>query len=394
MPTTGNNTVVTLKGNNNFLVPTVPEQYLVTLADSQYIYYQSTVTPLTPLQPYKLGVNLQRIVTTVSKTTDIYLNGQFPQSIPAMTVAFNGQNYSITQQQFNISLGTVVNSDNVSDTSSAPILISNPNFIAFQSSLLFTPQLTPQNLTTFTQLNVPSTLNISQQTNLTLTLSNYTLTSISLSLPSFFLTVDKCCIDTNCSQTNIASCKLQTIGSNNNIELTLKTSQNISNAIFTVTAIGYQAQFSQQAIISTGLPSAQATSTVTVAVQATQLVSTLSLSSWMVNTIATYTLYIQPIKKIGYIGIQLPPSISNQLINQTASFELTIDGSISTISLFQSGIYPFSIPVTTSNNNITLKLSSILNPSNSQPYNLSVQQSVDNHFNQIYGRKDFIIAMT
>lgn len=34
MPTTGNNTVVTLKGNNNFLVPTVPEQYLVTLADS------------------------------------------------------------------------------------------------------------------------------------------------------------------------------------------------------------------------------------------------------------------------------------------------------------------------------------------------------------------------
>lgn len=93
--------------------------------DSDYIYYQSAVAPDSPLVPYNSGVNLQRIVTTVGASTNIYLNGAFPESIPALNVVFVNSAYAISQQSFNISLGNITNSNDISDSTVVNITIKN-----------------------------------------------------------------------------------------------------------------------------------------------------------------------------------------------------------------------------------------------------------------------------
>lgn len=122
---TGSTSGVLLSGTNSFLVPITPERYVITIMDSDYIYYQSAVAPDSPLVPYNSGVNLQRIVTTVGASTNIYLNGAFPESIPALNVVFVNSAYAISQQSFNISLGNITNSNDISDSTVVNITIKN-----------------------------------------------------------------------------------------------------------------------------------------------------------------------------------------------------------------------------------------------------------------------------
>lgn len=98
---------------------------------------------------------LQRIITTVNKITNIYLNGVLPLPIAGMNVLFNGVNYNVSGSNFNISLGTMNNPDNVSDTTVNNIVIQNNTYIAYSSQIIIAPALTAQNLTSFTTLDLP-----------------------------------------------------------------------------------------------------------------------------------------------------------------------------------------------------------------------------------------------
>lgn len=151
---------VVISGNNSFLVPVNTEKYTVTIVDQDFIYFQSAVTPDSPLTPISSGVTLQRIVATVALSTQVYLNGGFPASIPPMTVGFMGQNYQIVSQNFNVSLGNVTNSQDVSDASTVQLTVSNADVIAFKGALGYTPALVPQELTALASLTAPATLKV------------------------------------------------------------------------------------------------------------------------------------------------------------------------------------------------------------------------------------------
>jgi hypothetical protein len=151
---------VVISGNNSFLVPVNTEKYTVTIVDQDFIYFQTAVTPDIPLTPISSGVNLQRIVATVALSTQVYLNGDFPASIPPMTVGFMGQNYQIVSQNFNVSLGNVTNSQDVSDSSTVQLTVSNADVIAFKGTLGYTPALVPQELTALASLAAPATLKV------------------------------------------------------------------------------------------------------------------------------------------------------------------------------------------------------------------------------------------
>lgn len=333
--------------------------------DPDYIYYQSVVAPDNPLVPYNSGVNLQRIVTTVGASTSIYINGALPESIPAVTVTFANSVYAINQQNFNISLGNITNSNDASDSTAVDITIKNQEVIAFKGSLPYTPALTPQKLTSFTALTLPVSMNVSQQINFTIQLSNYSLSSMEVVLPVFFSSLSRCCIDATCSQTNIFSCILSST-TMNRIRLTLKAPQALNTVQFTVTTVAYETTFaSSLATVNTGLPSAQHNTTVSVSVRALPLDSSLSLSSWMVNADSTYTLWIKPSPQNGYLGVTIPNRILSQIAPNSATYTLEVNSLPSTISMSQSSTYAMIIPVTPATTNITLTIKPVRNPMDS-----------------------------
>lgn len=79
-----------------------------------------------------------------------------------MSLTFRGNSYAVsTSSSFNLSAGNVTNPADMADATTEPIIIGNANLIAFSSSLLFTPALTPQPLTAFTSFSAPATLPVS-----------------------------------------------------------------------------------------------------------------------------------------------------------------------------------------------------------------------------------------
>ena len=228
----------------------------MTIRDINYIYFQSTVVPSDKLVPYNAGVSLERKVTTVGGSSAIYLNGLFPSVVPQMSVNFNGNTFSLAGSSFNVSLGNVTNPQDVADVTKVPILIKNADLIAFEGSLGYTPQLTPQILTAFGNITIPASLNVAETVNITVKLSNYSISTLELTLPPFFSTLGQCCIDSSCVQTHISSCAM-TAGANNKINLVLASPQLVTTLVFTVTAINYEASFANSQVqIYSGLPSA------------------------------------------------------------------------------------------------------------------------------------------
>jgi hypothetical protein len=112
------------------------------------------------LVPYSLGVNLQRIVTTVGMNTNLYLVGQLPINIPIMNTLVNNQNVTVSGQSFNVSLGMMINKNSTNDNTLLPVVIQNNDYIAFSAQLQVKPALTPQNLTQFVSLNIPTNMSI------------------------------------------------------------------------------------------------------------------------------------------------------------------------------------------------------------------------------------------
>jgi len=50
--------------------------------DNNFVYFSGYVTVLEKLLPYKTGLVLQRINTTVEHLTNVFINGNFPIVIP------------------------------------------------------------------------------------------------------------------------------------------------------------------------------------------------------------------------------------------------------------------------------------------------------------------------
>lgn len=175
--------------------------------DSDTIYLTAHVTPTDTLTPYGQGLNLQRIITTVSTGTNIYLYGTLPIAIPTLNVLFNSVNYTVSGSSFNVSLGSITNSMNLSDSTPYSITLRNNDVIAFRSNLQILPALTPQNLSTLTTLTIPSQVNISSNFEIKLELTATAMTYLSIQTAPFFNSLSKCCIDPQC-QNPVTLCKL------------------------------------------------------------------------------------------------------------------------------------------------------------------------------------------
>ena len=310
-----------------------------------------------------------------------------------MSVAFNNNNYPISGSTFNISLGTITNPNSLTDNNSALISLKNSNLIAYSSQLTFTPALTSQNLTAFTSLTIPNTMNVSQNYSLILLLNSYSISYISVIVPSFMKNISMCCIDSSCSQSNINSCTISnTLDSKVSINLNLNTPQIVNTIVFKIVVLDYQLSYTNANItINSGLPSATFTTTASFSVIATPLKSSLTLSSWKVSTPSTYNLWIAPTPQFGYIGISLPSYIASQLISTTYSF--SINGVVSNVSLMATGAYNFLVPINSFTTNITLTMSTVMNPTNSAPYSLNIYQGFDNALTKISATNAYPIAM-
>lgn len=210
--------------------------------DANFVYFTGQVTPSHTLLPYTSGLSLQRTVTTVDTSTNVYLYGTLPTNLSSLSVSFNGMNYSVPAGTFNISLGTMTNSNNISDSSTNPVVIKNSDFTAFSSSLPISPSLTPQVFTALTSISMPSVVNVSSNFNITVSLNSPSLTYLSITTPSYFNSLTTCCIDASCTQTFIKSCTLAQNG-NNLIELWLDSPQTLTSVIFQVVAVDYQSTF-------------------------------------------------------------------------------------------------------------------------------------------------------
>jgi hypothetical protein len=269
-------------------------------------------------------------VTTVDTSTNLYLHGTLPTNLPSLSVSFNGVSYSVPGGTFNISLGTMTNSNNISDSSTYPIVIRNTDFTAFSTSLPISPSLTPQTFTALTSITLPSVVNVSSIFNITASLNSPSLTYLSIRTGSYFKSLTKCCIDAACTQTSIKSCTLAQNGGNF-IELWLTAPQTLTSIIFQVVALDYQSTFTNQTLsVTSALPTAFTTTTSNLTITAANIFSSLAVLNWKVNSLNTYTVSIQPIAKAGYMQITLPSFISTQLAagNGNAAFTLTINGTI------------------------------------------------------------------
>lgn len=342
------------------------------------------------LIPFSSGLTLQRIVTTVGLSTNIYLNGALPMDIPAMSVSFKNNSYSVIGKSFNISLGSMVNSDNVDDSTSIPIIIKNSDYIAYSSSLPITPTLTSQILSSFVQFKLPSTMSISQNITVSMTFNNVSFSYLSVKMPSFFKKINYCCIDSNCSQSLIISCNFRVVDSNNMVELTLKNTQTTNNVYFSLSVIDYQMSSTNSTVsIYTALPSSIYSLNIDLNVLAVPITSTLTLNNWKVNAPNTYTLTVQPINRIGFIRINLPSFISSQLTSTgtSSSYTLTLNGTtvLSTLQASPTGSSYISLAVTDTASFISLLISSVNNPINNEPFEFLIQQAEDQQFSKIYG---------
>lgn len=81
--------------------------------------------PSENLLPYKSGLYLERIITTVGRSSNLYINGNLPVAIQEMVLRFKENNYPIAGKTFNISLGSIINSNNVNDSTSYPVKVLN-----------------------------------------------------------------------------------------------------------------------------------------------------------------------------------------------------------------------------------------------------------------------------
>lgn len=100
-------------------------------------------------------------------------------------------------------------------------------------------------------------------------------------------------------------------------------------------------------------------------VTALPLESSLALSSWMVNAVSTYTVWIKPRPQNGYIGVTIPSRILSQVASNSATFTLEVNSVASSISMSQNTTYAMIIPVTPTITNITITFNSVQNPMNS-----------------------------
>jgi hypothetical protein len=388
----GTSSSILISGQNNLLVSS-SESYTVTVMDSSFVYYTGQVSPVDTLFPYSTGLSLQRIVTTVGKSTNIYLYGTLPTAISALSVSFNSNSYSVSGSTFNVSLGSMVNNNNVSDATIYPIVIKNSDFTAFSSSLPISPSLTTQNLTAFMSIGMPPVVNVSSNFNITVNLNSTVLTYVSIKTPAYFNSLVGCCIDAACSQTFIKSCTFTNL-----IELWLTTPQQLTSIVFQVTALDYQQSFTNQIVtVGSALPTASINVSSSLTIAAVNLSSSLSLLNWKVNSLNTYTLNVQPIAKTGFLQITLPSFLSAQLAASTnnCSYSLSVNGSVTNVNLAtQNGVSTLTIPVTPTTVKLSLLLSAITNPPDNTPYSISVTQSADQNFNNVYGYSNLGFAMT
>lgn len=175
------------------------------------------------------------------------------------------------------------------------------------------PALTPQNLSALTTLTIPSQVNINSNFDIKLELTATTMTYLSLKTAPFFNSLTKCCVDPQCLNP-VTSCKLTQTSSNNLIQISLPSSQQVTFITFTVTSLQFQKVFTnEEVVISSALPSSTITLKTSIAISATNLSASLSLKNWKVNNITTYNVYISPIAKEGFMRISLPSFISSQL---------------------------------------------------------------------------------
>lgn len=391
----GSTSNIVISGQNNLLVSVAPEVYTVTIMDASYIYFTGQITASDALVPYSSGLNLQRIITTVGQSTNIYLFGSLPASIPSLTVPFNGNNFIVSGTTFNVSLGTIINSKNVSDTSAFPISIRNSDYVAYSNSLAIAPVLTTQNLTGFMTLAIPTTVNVGSNYSMSVNLNQTSMSYLSIRTPIFFKSMVRCCIDTTCTQTLIQSCTFTPQVSNNFIELWLTSAQNLTNVTFVVTALDYQSTFTNQSIsIMSALPTSSISVVTSLNIAAVNITSTLALQNWKVNTVNTYTLNVQPIAKLGYLSIALPSFISTQLSSSSAGITLTVNGTVTPTNMSnQNGQSILVLPITFSTTNISLLLTSVLNPVDNTPYSIAIQQAADSAFTNIYGYSILNVVM-
>lgn len=393
----GSTSNIVISGQNNLLVSVAPEVYTVTIMDSNYIYFTGQITASDALVPYSSGLNLQRIITTVGQSTNIYLHGSLPASIPSLTVPFNGNNFTVSGTTFNVSLGTIINNKNVSDSSAFPISIKNSDFVAYSNSLVIAPVLTTQNLTGFMTLAIPTTVNVGSNYSMSVNLNQTSLSYLSIKTSIFFKSLVKCCIDTTCTQTLIQSCTFTPQASNNFIELWLTSAQNLTNVTFVVTALDYQSTFTNQPIsIMSALPTSSISVVASLNIAAVNITSTLALQNWKVNTINTYTLNVQPIAKSGYLSIALPSFISTQLTSSSSSVgvTLTVNGTVTPTNMVDhNGQSLLVLPITFSTTNISLLLTSVLNPVDNTPYSITIHQAADSAFTNIYGYSNLNVVM-
>lgn len=392
---TGTSSVITISGQNNLLTSS-SEAYTVTLLDSSYVYFTGQVTPSDTLLPYSTGLSLQRTTTTVGKNTNIYLYGSLPVPIPPLSVAFNGNSYTVSGSIFNVSLGTMLNNNNISDSSIYPITIKNSDYTAFSSALSITPALTAQNLTSLVGLIVPSVVSVTANFNITVSLNSTALTYLTLKTPPYFKALSGCCIDAACNQTFIQSCIL-TQGSTNLIELWLSSSQTVSSIVFQVSALDYQSSFSNQTTtITSALPTSSISLSTSIVIAAANVTASLAVLNWKVNSVNNYTLSVKPIAKTGYLQITLPSFISSQFAanSNNSSLSLTINGSVSNTQLVNvNGTSTLTIPVTPASTNVLLLLSSIINPPDNTPYTIVATQATDQTFINVYGYSALPVVM-
>lgn len=85
-----------------------------------------------------------------------------PVAIADMNVEFNGVKYAVYGTVFNVSLGTMTNPDNVTDSTQHTITIENNTYIGYSNQLEITPALTAQNLNSMVSLSVPSNNTINE----------------------------------------------------------------------------------------------------------------------------------------------------------------------------------------------------------------------------------------
>ena len=380
---------ITITGDNSFFVPMSNPTYALTIKDDSYIYYEATLAPSQSLTPYSTGLTLERSVTTVAATTNVYLAGTLPVAISSMSVSFQGVDYPVTGTTFNVSLGTMTNPSNMTDNTQHTITIQNSAYVGYTNQLTISPALTAQPLNSLVGLTIPASSSISQEVSVDLTLNSTTLSEVDVTLPAFFSALTQCCIDPSCTQTLVSSCSFQPDGANLKVALKLTQPTAVTEVSFKVTTLSYQKVFTNEAIlVEAALPSSTTSLTKNITVAASKLTTSLSLSSWKVSETNTYTLTVTPIARAGYLRFTIPQQLNDQLTaaTPTATYALASGGSPLAGTLTQvNGEGVLTAQVGASSGPVQLTLSNILNPINNQSHSFTVEQAEEQAFTHVFG---------